>query len=257
MKYSFEQVKQAKGKHQSYTNRLLLEYIFDPLTWIIANFTSLTPNQLSFIGYIFGVIGAVFFAKGQFIIGAICWELLNLFDTFDGRISRLKKTGGSKYGEYVDAYGGYWVFFFLILGLSIGLFQAFSDVKLLILCFILYFLMTIHFVEASLVAYLMGGKKTYTSAVIDHKVTEKSSLINKLFNPLFKLQAKLIKHYGLREPFNMTDVEHIVLLFTPLFSVFVMPVYYEVFIVLCIILFGYSVMWWFKYSELLRQAKNK
>lgn len=251
MKYSYKQVRGAKGKYQSFANRILLEKIFDPLTWVIANFTRLTPNMLSFIGFAFGFLGAFMFIKTNFILGAICWELSNLFDTFDGRIARLKgkKKEEHKFGEYIDAYGGYWVLFALIFGLSLGLYFEYGSIKLLIMGFLLYFFMTVHFSEGLLVrSLIVGGKAKYEEKIVSFRKEYERGILTKLFN----FQRKISEKYGLEEPFNLTDMEHLMLFVIPVVSSLVRPIYLEAMIIAILCLTLHSLMWFLNYKRMLK-----
>ena len=235
IRYSLGEVKAAKGKLQSLANRLLLEPIFDRTTWVVANFTRLTPNELSVIGFLFGIGAALLFFYQQFILGAIAFELMNLFDTLDGRIARLKKKG-SVFGMYVDSYLGFWITFFMAFGLFVGLYQKFQDPRILFLGFWVYFFLIIHFVEANVAGYIMGGSKTYMEKVTKEKTP----------NLLGKLRAFLLKH-GLREPFNMTDAEHLLFFLAP-----VTGLYYPIFFIGIAGLAINSAVWYFMYRGLLR-----
>jgi len=250
MKYLYKQVKKAKGKYQSFANRIILEKIFDPLTWLVANFTRLTPNQLSFIGFAFGFLGAFMFIKTNFLLGAICWELSNLFDTFDGRIARLKgKNRNYKFGEYIDAYGGYWVLFALIFGLSLGLYFEYGSIKLLVLGFLLYFFMTVHFTEGLLVRSLIAGSKAkYEEKIVSFKKECEKGILTKLFN----FQRKISEKYGLEEPLNLTDMEHLTLFVIPVVSSFIRPIYLEAIIIAILCLTLHSLIWFLNYKRMLR-----
>lgn len=248
-KYSYKQVQKAKGKYQSFANRILLERIFDPLTWLVANFTNLTPNMLSYIGFAFGFLGAFMFIKTNFLLGAICWELSNLFDTFDGRIARLKgkKDRNFRFGEYIDVYGGYWVLFALIFGLSLGLYFEYGSIILLVIGFLLYFFMTVHFTEGLLVRSLIGKDKAkYEEKVVSYK--EKGGILAKLFD----FQRKISKKYGLEEPFNLTDMEHLMLFVIPMVSVLVKPIFFEGMVIAIVCLALHSLMWFLNYRRMLK-----
>lgn len=202
-KYSLEQVRKSKGDLQSFTNRLILEPFFDRSTWWVANYTKFSALQLNLTGLTIGVGAAVAFFFQQFILGAILFELMNMFDTFDGRIARLKKDI-SKLGHYFDWYGGYWITFLMSFGLTSGIFFKTGDVRVLLFGFIMYFLLTIRFVEGHVVALSLGGEKSYKKIVRKGKT-----------QPLLsKIRSLLIKK-GYREPFNMTDNQHLLFFLLP------------------------------------------
>ncbi len=235
VKYSLAQVKAAKGALQGFFNRLLLEPIFDRTTWLVANFTNLTANQLSFIGFVFGIVAAVAFFFQYFIWGAICYEIMNLFDTFDGRIARLKGQS-SKWGQYVDWYLGFYMTFAMALGLTAGAYQKFGDVRIWLYGMILYFLLIIRFVEGNVVGFIAGGEAKYKETVTKG---ETSSL-------LAKIRSFFIKK-GLREPFNMTDNQHILFFIIPVTGWF-----YQLYWVLVAGIVFHVGVWFFNYRNLLK-----
>ena len=241
VKFTLEQVKAAKGALQGYFNRLLLEPIFDRSTWIIANFTYLTPNQISFIGFCFGLLSALSFASEHFLWGALSFELMNLFDTFDGRIARLKGFSG-KWGMYVDSYCGFYFTFLISLGLAYGLYTRTSNILIWPITFTLYFLLIIHFVEGNVVGFIMGGSESYKKRTQQGQTT---SLLGKIRDYTIKK--------GFREPFNMTDNQHVLFGIVPIFIAFNQI---TVAIILTIIItFGIilnSTMWFFNYRSMMQ-----
>ena len=76
-----------------------------PVLWIIANFTSLTPNAITTISLILGLITGVFFLTGHFIIGAIIFQVAYFFDALDGKLARLlgkSSLAGEMYDNITD-----------------------------------------------------------------------------------------------------------------------------------------------------------
>ena len=233
--YSLAQVKAAKGDLQSFTNRLLLEPIFDRTTWLVANFTTLTANQLSIIGFLFGIGAAVSFYSQYFILGAILFELMNLFDTFDGRIARLKHQH-SKYGQYVDWYLGFWITFVLAFGLISGVYFQYQDVAIWPFGLILYFLLIIRFVEGNVVGFITGGGEKYKKMVTTQKST----------SSLAKVRDFFVKK-GYREPFNMTDNQHLIFFLIPVTGWF-----YELYWVMVVGILLHVIIWFFNYRGMLK-----
>ncbi len=239
IKYSLTQVRAAKGDLQSFTNRLLLEPIFDRTTWLVANFTNLTANQLSVIGFLFGIGAAVSFYFQYFIWGAILFEMMNLFDTFDGRIARLKHQH-SKYGQYVDWYLGFWITFALAFGLISGAYFHYGDVHIWPYGLILYFLLIIRFVEGNVVGFVTGGEHNYKEMVTKAESVSVLSRIRNFF----------VKH-GYREPFNMTDNQHILFFLVPLTGWF-----YELYWVMTVGILLHVIVWFFNYRSLLKSRER-
>ena len=244
-KFTLEQVKSAKGSLQGYFNRLLLEPIFDRTTWFIANFTSLTSNQISIIGFIFGLASAVSFYFQYFILGAVLFEIMNLFDTFDGRIARLKGFS-TKWGMYVDSYCGFYFTFLIALGLMSGLYTATGDILIWPFGFALYFLLIIHFVEGNVTGFIMGGSEKYKETV---QKKETGSFLSKIRDYTVRK--------GFREPFNMTDNQHVLFGVVPIVialgGIASLPYIYW-FMVIGIIL--NSLMWFYNYRTMLKMDET-
>ena len=237
--HSLAEVRAAKGSLQSFANRLLLEPLFDRATWIVANFTNLSPNQLSTIGFVFGIGAAVLFCFQHFILGAVFFEIMNLFDTFDGRISRLKGQG-SKWGMYVDSYLGFWITFFMAFGLISGVYALTNDIRTWVFGLTLYFLLIIHFLEGNIAGFILGGHEKYHTIV----TAEGTSAFVKLRNWLVR--------NGYREPFNMTDNQHIIFFIMPVTGLF-FELYWVVFGGILI----NSFVWYLNYRTILNHKPDR
>ena len=67
--------------------------------------TNIAPNQISLIGFIVGLFGALFFYFGEYIflvIGGALVHLSSIIDGCDGEVARLKLVA-TKYGGWFDA----------------------------------------------------------------------------------------------------------------------------------------------------------
>lgn len=70
----------------------------------VANHTSITPNQISVLAFLFGLFAAGFFLRGDplsLALGALFFHLSFILDCMDGKIARLKGTG-SVFGMWLD-----------------------------------------------------------------------------------------------------------------------------------------------------------
>ena len=108
-----------------------IEEIFDlilyrPLAFIFVKATystNLTPNQVSSMAMLIGVIGGILFGFGtkDFLFAGACFYLVcNILDCADGQIARLKKTG-TKVGRIVDGFIDYVVSTVVYIGIGVGL----------------------------------------------------------------------------------------------------------------------------------------
>jgi len=71
-------------KQRNWWDLLLNLKIAKYLTYIIANYTKLTPNQVTFISFIFAVLAGVAFYFNYFVVGAILYQISYIFDIVDG-----------------------------------------------------------------------------------------------------------------------------------------------------------------------------
>jgi hypothetical protein len=85
--------------------------------------TNLTPNQVSSMAMLFGVIGGILFGfgtKDYLLAGAGFYLVCNILDCADGQIARLKKNG-TKVGRIVDGFIDYVVSTVVYIGIGVGL----------------------------------------------------------------------------------------------------------------------------------------
>ena len=84
--------------------------------------TSITPNQLTVISMIFGVLGGICYSFGShkaIMAGAILYLLYDVFDCSDGQLARLKKNG-TAVGRILDGLSDYVVSIALYIGIGFG-----------------------------------------------------------------------------------------------------------------------------------------
>ena len=89
-------------------------------TWIFVR-TPLSANHVTIIQEIFGIIGAVLFAYGRFVLGAIFLQLGFIMDNSDGEVARWKNQQSER-GKFLDLIGHMIVIPFYFFGLGLGLY---------------------------------------------------------------------------------------------------------------------------------------
>ena len=100
--------------------------LYRPLAFIFVKATystAITPNQVSSIAMLFGVIAGILFGFGtkNFVLAAAGFYLVcNILDCADGQIARLKNNG-TKVGRIVDGFIDYVVSFSVYVGIAVGL----------------------------------------------------------------------------------------------------------------------------------------
>jgi len=100
-------------------------YFYRPLAFLLVKAiynTNITPNQLTVISMIFGIIGGISYSFGNhkaYITGAIFYLLYNVVDCSDGQLARLKKNG-TTVGRILDGVADYVVSVALYFGIAFG-----------------------------------------------------------------------------------------------------------------------------------------
>jgi phosphatidylglycerophosphate synthase len=97
--------------------------------------TSITPNDLTYISFFLGLLGAFFFTRGEylyFILGGISAQLCSIVDGADGMLARAKNMC-SDYGSHLDLFLDRIIDFCLFASISLGAGDYFKDNHLLFL----------------------------------------------------------------------------------------------------------------------------
>lgn len=92
--YNKSEVYKSAKKLDSVWTILFIDHSAYKLTLVIANYTALKPNHITFVSLLLALAAAVFFAQGsypQIIIAAFLLQLSFLFDCIDGKLARLTR----------------------------------------------------------------------------------------------------------------------------------------------------------------------
>ncbi len=103
-------------------------------TWLFVR-TPLSANHVTIIQEIFGILGAVLFAYGRFVLGAIFLQLGFILDNSDGEVARWKNQE-SESGKFLDLIGHMIVIPFYFFGLGLGLYLQQGEIITLIMGFL-------------------------------------------------------------------------------------------------------------------------
>jgi len=103
-------------------------------TWVFVR-TPLSANHVTIIQEIFGIIGAVLFAYGRFVLGALFLQIGFILDNSDGEVARWKKQQ-SESGKFLDLIGHMIVIPFYFFGLGLGLYLQQGNIITLIMGFL-------------------------------------------------------------------------------------------------------------------------
>jgi len=108
--------------------------VYRPLAFLLVKGiyrTSITPNQLTLLSMVFGVVGGVFLALGTAqgcAAGALMFFLYNVVDCSDGQLARLKHSG-THLGRILDGVADYVVSIAAYIGIGTG-YASTSDTPL-------------------------------------------------------------------------------------------------------------------------------
>jgi 1L-myo-inositol 1-phosphate cytidylyltransferase / CDP-L-myo-inositol myo-inositolphosphotransferase len=86
-----------------WTSRYLNRRLSLPISRLLSR-TPLHPNQVSVVILGVGILGAVLAARGELVLGALCFQAQSVLDGCDGELSRVTHQG-SLTGEWLDTVG--------------------------------------------------------------------------------------------------------------------------------------------------------
>ncbi len=243
VKYKLKTLTEMRHSNEPMSN-IFTDRIDNIAVWLLANYTKITPNQITTFGFVLGMIAAFLFFKGYLFFGALFYFARHLSDGIDGRLSRL--TGqGSKFGAWLDNYIGVHATFFCILGLCVGQYLATGKVIWLIFAPLLMQSFRLHNWASMKTKILLGDN--FKSKVIKSDKKE-TGFIGRI--------KKFLSKLGTVEPFNSADGAILLFVINPLIG----PVFG---ITACIIIFWLAVIavkevfWFFYYRNILKKADEE
>lgn len=136
--YTNNDIRKTDQFGSSWWEHFFLKPITYRLTFLLANYTRFTPNQITIMALVFGLFSAYSFLKGELIIGALLFEFSFILDYTDGRIARLKGLK-SVFGAYLDILSDFIRYFFMVLCLAYGQYLITRDVSFLLYGYIFMF----------------------------------------------------------------------------------------------------------------------
>lgn len=135
MRYSYKSVRKSAKKIDAWWTTIIVDQIAIPLTYLIANFTRLSANQITLISKLLGFSSFYFFYQGtpkDLLIGALMFELSFILDCVDGKLARVTKTT-SPTGAYLDYVSDRLVNLTCTVGLMLGIYFKSKNPEILIL----------------------------------------------------------------------------------------------------------------------------
>lgn len=131
--------------------------------------TRITPNQITILSLLLGLISGLLFAFGYqkcLIIGAILLHFSILLDYVDGGLAREKKMV-SAFGWWLDTFGDRTVDFFIYFGLAWGAFYITGNHLIWILCSLVlggHYLTVFTYISVRVNVYETRASKTITTS---------------------------------------------------------------------------------------------
>jgi len=169
-KYTYNEIKNLEKPVNHWWYTLVLKPFVLRLVYLFANYIKFTPNQITAISFIFGLLSAFSFLQGTrfyLIVGAFLFEISYILDCVDGRIARLKGLK-SVFGAYLDQMTDVVKYFFIILSLSYGQYLLMGDVSYLLLGIFFIFLHLTLFLSAKSLQVIEKEFSIETSTIISN-----------------------------------------------------------------------------------------
>ncbi|MFC7645175.1 CDP-alcohol phosphatidyltransferase family protein [Streptosporangium lutulentum] len=130
--YSLNDVHATRKRRDSWWTVFLVDPVACRLTLFVANHTAITPNGLTRLSLILGMVSAVCFGFGQLVAGALVFYVSFAVDCMDGKIARLKGTG-TAFGLWLDYVGDRIRVVCCAVGLAFGQYVTTGDVAYILL----------------------------------------------------------------------------------------------------------------------------
>ncbi len=120
---SVAQIRQSVPPEKSldaYWCRYILRPISFPVTWVLIRL-GLSANQVTYLSVFVVFTATTLMCTGErvlIIVGALLFNVWAILDCTDGNVARVRREN-TKYGDFVDALGGYIAFAFVLLAMGI------------------------------------------------------------------------------------------------------------------------------------------
>lgn len=212
--YTYNEIKNTDEYGSSWWDAIIRPFAYK-LTWLFANYTRFTPNQITIMSFIFGLLSAYFFLHGTqyyLIIGACLFEFSVILDCIDGRIARLKGLK-STFGAYLDTMSDFIKHFFVTLGLVYGQYLMTDDVSFLLYGYIFIFF-DLTFL-ASIFVIQLNQPEFNANKKDSHQMS--SVIANDRLHLLMRIKRRLDPDNKLSLiPLSSTEAENIVFFIAPI-----------------------------------------
>jgi phosphatidylglycerophosphate synthase len=175
-----------------------------PNGWVVRMLypTPITPNQITFLSLVFGLLSVGFYVSGR--SDALVWGAVFLYgkvflDNVDGNLARVRGTS-SRFGRFLDSLADFLVTVLVYVGISFFLVQTTGDAKF---WFLGLFGLLVCFMQSTFFVFYLVS---YTSRVgsydknrIDESITEEDQAVAENDESLkwdLRLQTLFVWVYG-------------------------------------------------------------
>src|SRR6202007_109930 len=114
------------GIHTSFNRRLCRPFVR------MLSHTSITPNAVTFGGFVVSLLSAVAFAHGKYwwsVLGALLFYIAGLFDEMDGMLARLKFAETPR-GTYFEGFADGLSYLQLFAGITVGMYRHYGRIAI-------------------------------------------------------------------------------------------------------------------------------
>ncbi|GAA2880976.1 CDP-alcohol phosphatidyltransferase family protein [Nonomuraea rubra] len=130
--YSLDDVYETRKRRDSWWTVYFVDPVACRVALPVANRTRMTPNGLTVLSLVLGMVSAACFATNHLIAGAGFFYLSFMIDCVDGKIARLKGTG-TPFGLWLDYVGDRIRVVLCAGGLAYGQYALTGDVRYVVL----------------------------------------------------------------------------------------------------------------------------
>ncbi|MEI2728690.1 MAG: CDP-alcohol phosphatidyltransferase family protein [Candidatus Nanopelagicales bacterium] len=179
--FTLDDVQGTLKRRDAWWTVLLVDPLASRLVVVTANRTSLTPNQLTFIGLGFGLCAAALFWVGAawaLILGAVLFHISFVVDCMDGKIARLKGNG-SVIGGWLDYIFDRIRVLFCSIGLFGGLAYHTGNPWWIWLAFVVVFVDMLRYMDAMQISLVREKMHASVTAACEEAGTDPLSYLGK------------------------------------------------------------------------------
>lgn len=163
-----------------------------------SQFTKITPNQLTFVYILMGVLGGIFLASNNsflIFVSLVFFFTKGCFDWADGSLAKIKNKV-SEIGNLLDIWGGLIGYYSLIFGLGLYLYNKNQDIHFIYFNLVLFFLKSIDIKSLNLQIfaseYFRKKRNLFNLKNLSKNNNKRRVLLLSLFIKLFDDRARSV-----------------------------------------------------------------